>query len=332
MWSIEFLPMFSKQQAISCYTDVNTKGKLVGWVSGKRVQSFSKVLGYINEENPQTSIFVLSTKPPDYALAVCLASKLTRGLDHVQVELEELENFVPPSNPFLLTLSLKHFAQLVGQHKITDKLLSNLLSAKVILCTDGASRQGQTLLCEAIKAHVASSARHKTLACLRRGKFSGVIPKVDLSVAVSSQDPSVISQATFVLSSWLPFMQLQLESKQLPLTMREKTVIDLSGRGLSQIPHYKFLRLLTDTITELDLSNNQFQALPCELAQLKNLRSVIVENNPLETIPKSFRGSWNKLQKYLTSIENSKRWNRSKLMVVGQEGVGKVLISHSLRS
>jgi len=328
VWGIELVPLLSKSQGLACVTAANTKGKFLGYLGGKRVQSFGKVLEYIYEDNPDTPIFVLSTKSEEYATAVCAAAKITRGAKYLDISLEELENFTPPSFPFVLSLSLKDFSQC----KITDKLISNLLCAKVILCTDGASKQGQFALADAVKFHVVSTARFKTLALIRQEKFMGLIPRVDFSVAVASQVPALISNSSFVLSSWLPFTQLQLETKQVPLSVREKTVIDLSGQGLSEIPRFKFRRLLTDTITELDLSNNQFQALPCELANLKNLRSVIVENNPLETIPKSFRGSWTKLQKYLTSIENSKRWNRSKLVVVGQEGVGKTTLLKAFKS
>lgn len=74
---------------------------------------------------------------------------------------------------------------------------------------------------------------------------------------------------------------------------------------------------------KLDLSNNLLKNLPCTL---KNFE-VKIDGNPLSLIPDSARLSWNKIKIYLDSVSNrATRWSECKLLLVGQEGVGKTYV------
>ena len=83
----------------------------------------------------------------------------------------------------------------------------------------------------------------------------------------------------------------------------------------------------------LDLSENNLQTLPATLATLPNLQKVLLEGNPLSDIPISFRNSgWtSELKTYLRSIlEKSEDFLERKILLVGQEGVGKCMFFLSL--
>lgn len=60
------------------------------------------------------------------------------------------------------------------------------------------------------------------------------------------------------------------------------TAVDLSGRGLSQLPAE--IRMLRD-IEELDISNNRLTGLPAEIGQLSKLRILNASNNQLTGLP-----------------------------------------------
>ena len=116
-----------------------------------------------------------------------------------------------------------------------------------------------------------------------------------------------------------------LMSETLPLTERQKQTLDLSGRNLLEIPPFKLRRIESDTLTSIDLSNNLLEYIPTCFAKLTKLKTLNVSNNPLRSIPQEIR-SWEKLKPYLQSLSKACSWSRCKLIIVGQEAVGKVSI------
>jgi Leucine-rich repeat (LRR) protein len=102
--------------------------------------------------------------------------------------------------------------------------------------------------------------------------------------------------------------------------------VDYSGRNLSTLSNDLLFEIQrNESITTLDLSKNRLHYLPSALGDCEHLKLLRYGNNPLSTIPGNCKQSWIKLKSYLQSIKSSiTSWNRCKLMLVGQEGVGKV--------
>ena len=75
-------------------------------------------------------------------------------------------------------------------------------------------------------------------------------------------------------------------------------------------------------IKELILSENMLQALP---VPLRHVKKVDTHQNPLQSIPIDIRhGKWSKIRKYLDQIATrAAQWNIRKLLLIGEEAVGK---------
>ena len=58
-----------------------------------------------------------------------------------------------------------------------------------------------------------------------------------------------------------------------------------------------------------------------------------MDGNPLRTIPAKFRSPWPVIRDYIKSVAaKSEKWNEMKILLVGQEGVGKTTLLKTLRS
>ena len=68
------------------------------------------------------------------------------------------------------------------------------------------------------------------------------------------------------------------------------------------------------------------------LIKFPNLKQVILEGNPLSIYPERCRTSWAKMKEYLQSIETRAECrNIKKVLIVGEEGVGKSTLLKCLR-
>eukprot|EP01117_Protostelium_nocturnum_P011694 TRINITY_DN4256_c3_g1_i11.p1 TRINITY_DN4256_c3_g1~~TRINITY_DN4256_c3_g1_i11.p1 ORF type:complete len:1743 (-),score=580.06 TRINITY_DN4256_c3_g1_i11:39-5267(-) len=114
------------------------------------------------------------------------------------------------------------------------------------------------------------------------------------------------------------------------LNMEFLRYLDLSDNLLTEIPN-SITQLIN--LRELILKNNQLQALPQALGYLKNTLKVInVEGNDLKTPPKEIvkRGVKEILGYLSDMLEGSEPCYRIKLMIVGQENVGKTTIKDTM--
>lgn len=105
--------------------------------------------------------------------------------------------------------------------------------------------------------------------------------------------------------------------------------LDLSNMDISHFPDEagEVLQSLPN-ITELDLSHNKLNTLPCTL----RVADVNLDHNPRDAIPEGFRKPWSKTQAYLESVKTrSTQWTECKLLFVGQEGVGKTYVFISIK-
>eukprot|EP00026_Physarum_polycephalum_P000501 Phypoly_transcript_00502.p1 GENE.Phypoly_transcript_00502~~Phypoly_transcript_00502.p1 ORF type:complete len:1390 (-),score=279.22 Phypoly_transcript_00502:293-4462(-) len=98
--------------------------------------------------------------------------------------------------------------------------------------------------------------------------------------------------------------------------------LDVSYNLLSDLPP---TILQFKTLSELNLEHNRFLMLPSFLASMANLVEVALEGNPLTCIPPQIKGKGYKdIAVYLKQLQDGCAiWGRMKLMLVGQEGVGK---------
>jgi small GTP-binding protein len=146
-----------------------------------------------------------------------------------------------------------------------------------------------------------------------------------------------------------PLRSLPAEIGQL----RNLTKLDLRRNQLSGLPaeigkltnlteldiHRNQLSLLPAEIgqltklTELSLSNNQFSSLPVEMGQLENLERLELGGNPLESPPAEVvrQGTRAVLAYLRQQLSKSRRQWVSKMLVVGEGGVGKTSLLRALR-
>ncbi len=106
------------------------------------------------------------------------------------------------------------------------------------------------------------------------------------------------------------------------------TLLFLSDNQLSTLPPE--LGQLTN-LTELSLDNNQLSALPSELGQLTNLTELSLDNNPLTFPPPEIveQGTAAILEYLRQQLTATQQWV-SKLLVVGEGGVGKTSLLRAL--
>jgi len=113
------------------------------------------------------------------------------------------------------------------------------------------------------------------------------------------------------------------------------TLLDLSGRGLTELPSE--IGLLTN-LQRLDLRDNQLAALPPEIAQLGNLERLDLRYNPFLPIPPEILQRVNEpfviIDYYLESQAETevgpRPLNEVKVILVGQGGVGKTSLVRRL--
>ncbi|MCR9066835.1 MAG: ADP-ribosylation factor-like protein, partial [Cytophagales bacterium] len=106
--------------------------------------------------------------------------------------------------------------------------------------------------------------------------------------------------------------------------------LDLSFNRLHKIP--SSLIEMFPTIYWLSVEGNQIHTFPPQIVEIEVLHW---KGNPLSLIPDAFRNEsdWSKMKQYLSSIsEKSTSWQDIKLLLVGQEGVGKTTLLNCLKS
>ena len=108
------------------------------------------------------------------------------------------------------------------------------------------------------------------------------------------------------------------------------TELDLSENQLTSVP--KELSQLTN-LTELDLSGNQLTNVPKELGQLTKMTWINLNGNPLESPPPEVvkQGTKAILAYLREQLKEKKRQWVSKLLIVGEGGVGKTSLLRALR-
>ncbi|MEH2170527.1 MAG: COR domain-containing protein, partial [Nostoc sp.] len=108
------------------------------------------------------------------------------------------------------------------------------------------------------------------------------------------------------------------------------TELYLNNNQLSSLPP-EFSQL--SNLTRLYLDNNQLSSLPPEFSQLSNLRRLVLDNNPLTSPPPEIvEQGMQAIFTYLRErLEGSLRQWVSKLLVVGEGGVGKTSLLRALR-
>lgn len=108
------------------------------------------------------------------------------------------------------------------------------------------------------------------------------------------------------------------------------TLLNLDGNQLTGLPPE--IGQLTN-LTTLNLDDNQLTALPPEIGQLTKLELLSLEGNPLTSPPPEIveQGTQAVLAYLRERLEASRRQWVSKLLVVGEGGVGKTALLRSLR-
>ena len=108
------------------------------------------------------------------------------------------------------------------------------------------------------------------------------------------------------------------------------TGLNLSNNRLTTLPSE--IGQLTN-LTGLNLSNNQLTTLPPEIGLLPNLTKLTLDNNPLQTPPIEIANQGiEAIRNYFNIIQKSpvKKLYESKLLIVGQGGVGKTTLAKKL--
>jgi len=105
--------------------------------------------------------------------------------------------------------------------------------------------------------------------------------------------------------------------------------LECNHNGIIELPHD--IGLLAE-LEELHVENNKLSQLPLSVAQLAHLRSISFHSNPLLNIPTDFPEHVSNVQDYLRSLQDDPVPNKTaKLVLVGQEGVGKTTLLRALK-
>lgn len=105
--------------------------------------------------------------------------------------------------------------------------------------------------------------------------------------------------------------------------------LQLNNNDLLQIPVDIGLLL---NLEELLLQNNKLAQLPLSIANIKHLKQIRFHNNPLLNIPKDFPERAAEVRDYLQALQDDPVPNNViKLVLVGQEGVGKSTLLKAIR-
>jgi len=89
---------------------------------------------------------------------------------------------------------------------------------------------------------------------------------------------------------------------------------------------------LLTSLEDLRVHNNKLTQLPVSLSALSRLRRVTFAGNPLINIPSDFPERATDVRQYLSSLQEDPVVNSTvKLVVVGQEAVGKTSLLKALK-
>ncbi|WP_251958782.1 leucine-rich repeat domain-containing protein [Nostoc commune] len=141
--------------------------------------------------------------------------------------------------------------------------------------------------------------------------------------------PPEISQLSSLTRLYLHNNQLSSLPPEIS-QLSSLTELDLHNNQLSSMPP-EISQL--SSLTTLDLHNNQLSSLPPEISQLSSLRRLYLDNNPLTSPPPEIveQGTQAVLTYLQERLEGSQRQWISKLLVVGEGGVGKTSLLRALR-
>ena len=85
-------------------------------------------------------------------------------------------------------------------------------------------------------------------------------------------------------------------------------------------------------ITHLNLEDNLLDTIPSQLGTIPELKDVRFEGNPMTLMNWMTKRDWPSIKDYLVSLESrASRWNVCKIMVLGDNGVGKTSLVDSLK-
>ena len=89
---------------------------------------------------------------------------------------------------------------------------------------------------------------------------------------------------------------------------------------------------LLSNLLEIRTNNNKLAQLPLSIYVLKNLKRIDFKMNPLTNIPPDFKGDATEVREYLKAVQQDPIANNVvKLVLVGQEGVGKTTLLKALK-
>lgn len=152
-----------------------------------------------------------------------------------------------------------------------------------------------------------------------------------LAKGVNSKAVNFMKQSVISLTERAGNLELLLVIMS-HLTVKGRT--DVSGVCLSSISSLMVSAFKEVKTKILDISRNELQRVPPELATLEHLEKLKLQGNPLSVLPGPVRQlPWPRMKAYLQSItERAEKWNERKVIIVGEEGVGKSTLVRSLCS
>ena len=153
--------------------------------------------------------------------------------------------------------------------------------------------------------------------------------RLDLSDNRLTALPPEVAQLANLTSLFLNNNQLTALPPEVT-QLTNLTALFLNNNQLTALPPE--VAQLTNLI-RLDLNNNQLTALPPEVAQLTNLTALSLDNNQLTAPPPEIvtQGTQAILVYLRERLESSSRQWASKLLVVGEGGVGKTSMLRALK-
>lgn len=134
--------------------------------------------------------------------------------------------------------------------------------------------------------------------------------------------------------------------KQLKKLQLDKNKISKIAEEIGELKNLEELKLRENLIVQLpnrigelqkltsfDISNNLITQLPPSLVFLTKLQYLNIKGNQIKTPPQEFLINWDKLSGFLKdSLHGSQKCNYVKLIIVGEENVGKTTLVLALRN
>ena len=115
------------------------------------------------------------------------------------------------------------------------------------------------------------------------------------------------------------------------------SVVQCKSLEYLECEHNELLSLPIDVgllcnLQEIRTNNNKLSQLPLSIHVLQKLRTIRFHMNPLTNIPPDFKGDANEVRNYLKAVQQDPIPNNVvKLVLVGQEGVGKTTLLKALK-